>query len=99
MKYLITAQISAFSIVTNRYAETTTKIRHYHCPAARTLTHHVFTYKGCMIIAREPRSHLGVIPKTFQTTLVQFMVGNKSFEYSLFFSGLKENKIISGKGT
>ena len=46
---------SVFSIVTNWYAETTTKSRHYHCPTARALTHHVFTHKGCVNIAWAPR--------------------------------------------
>ena len=59
MKYLITAWISAFSFVTNQYAETTKKSRRYHCPTARALTH-VFTHKGCVIIAWEPRTSTNI---------------------------------------
>jgi hypothetical protein len=64
------SNIYFFSIFTNQYAGTKTKSHHYYCPAARALSHHLFTHKGCVIIAREPRWHLGVILRTFQTTLV-----------------------------
>ena len=70
-KYVITAWISVFPIFTNQYTETTTKSHRYPCPAARALmSHHVFTHKGCVIIASGPRWHRGVIPRSLQTTLV-----------------------------
>ena len=44
------SNLSFFFIFTNQYAETTTKSRHYHCPAARALTHLMFTHKECVIL-------------------------------------------------